>query len=455
MSQKKPGGRIARPPFDFKGCLRHFLTAEVFGQAAAAAPAPKRADTRWQLRPLILVLLLACWSAGDSAEERFEAARAFYVYRIAPKRRRPGQSVEGFQMALTRLPGFVLRAFADALRRRLAVVFSSVWRVDGFVPIGCDGSRIACPRVAQLEERLAHDAKSDTPPQVWVTALVHLRLGLLWAWRLGKADANERQHLGQLLPTLPGDSLVITDAGYQGYELAAAPGRCPASFLMRVSSQTLLHLGAVPDAAAFSDSLVYWWTLEAQRQGLPPLELRLLRVPSSTGKSEVWMVTNVLDNGRLTREAAGRFYRMRWENEGFYRTYKRTLAKIKLSSRTVKTIHREVQGSLLAAQLLLAMGAWAVVVVANNRSAVSSPRGALRLIRAEIAGRPQRGGGRFLDRLGRAQRDQKPRTSNKAKRPWPKRKPHKPPTPPVLRLLSEELKLRIEQHLGHPITSDR
>ena len=128
-------------------------------------------------------------------------------------------------MALTRLPFFVLRAFATAPCRRLAEVFSPVWKVDGFVPFGCDGTRIACPRVGPLEERLANDGKSDTPPQVWVTALVHLRLGLLWAWTLGKADANERQHLHQLLPTLPGDSLVITDAGYQGYELAAALGR--------------------------------------------------------------------------------------------------------------------------------------------------------------------------------------------------------------------------------------
>ena len=95
--------------------------------------------------------------------------------------------------------------------------------------------------------------------------------------------------------------------------------------------------------------------------------LRLLRVSSSTGKSEVWMVTNVLAD-RLTLDSAGRFYRMRWENEGFFRTYKRTLAKMKLSSRTVKTIHREVQGSLLAVQRLLAMGAWAVAVVAKSRS---------------------------------------------------------------------------------------
>jgi hypothetical protein len=454
MSRQKLRGRAAGPRFDFMSCLRHFLTPEVFGQARAAAPPPKRSDVRWDLRPLMLVLLLCCWAAGDSAEERFEAARAFYVRRVAPKRRRPGRTVEGFQMALARLPGFALRAFAGALRARLTEVFSPHWRVDGFVPIGCDGTRLACPRVEQLQQRLAQPNSPDTPPQVWVTAVVHLRLGLLWAWVIGKADANERQHLMRLLPALPAGALVITDAGYQGYELAAEMSRRGVSFLMRVSAQTLLYTAGVPDAAAFRDGLVHWWTIETRSKGLPPLALRLLRVRSSSGKSEVWMVSNVLDSQRLSLDSAGRFYKMRWENEGFYRTYKRALARVKLTSRTVKTIHREVEGSLLAAQLLLAMGAWALVVVSRNRSAQSSPRGVLRAIRAEIQGRQQRGGA-FLGRLGRAERDQKPRPSNKVKRPWPKRKDHKPPKPPKLREPIAKLKLWIIQHLHHTAEGER
>ena len=37
---------------------------------------------------------------------------------------------------------------------RLAQVFATLFLIDGFMPLGCDGSRLACPRSQQLERRL-------------------------------------------------------------------------------------------------------------------------------------------------------------------------------------------------------------------------------------------------------------------------------------------------------------
>jgi hypothetical protein len=361
-------------------------------------------------------------------------------------------------MALARLPAHVLRATACALRARLAELFSPHWRVDGFIPFGCDGTRLACPRTAELERYLSQDhkgatpgqanaplGKGDAPPLVWVTALVHLRLGLLWSWALGKPDANEREHLRQLLPTLPPGSLVVTDAGYQGYELMVALTRAGVHALTRVSSQTLFYFAGGPvDLSGFGDGLVLWWPAWAQDKGLGPLKVRLMRVKSSTGKSEVWMASNVLEAERLPLETASRFYRMRWESEGFFRTYKRTMGKVKLLGRSVKQVHREAHGSLLAVQLLLAMGAWAVA--GKNRLAQCSPAAALKAIRAELGLRPARRGG-FLGRLRRAVRDHKPRHSPKARRPWPKRQAHKPPKPPKIRQMDDKLKAFLCKYL--------
>src|SRR5207253_4486369 len=118
------------------------------------------------------------------------------------------------------------------------------------------------------------------------------------------------------------------------------------SALMRVSSQTLFYLVAEPiDAAAWSDGLVSWWPGAARAAGLAPLRVRLMRVSSSTGKSEVWMASNVLEPSELSLESAGRFYRMRWESEGFFRTYKQAMKKVKLTARSVRLVHREAEGS--------------------------------------------------------------------------------------------------------------
>jgi len=177
------------------------------------------------------------------------------------------------------------------------------------------------------------------------------------------------------------------------------------------------------------------------------LLLRLLCVRSTQRKVAVWMLTNVLQPQQLPLATAAKIYKMRWENKGFFRTYKRTLGKVKLSSRTVALVHREVEGSLLAVQLLLAQGAWALVVL-GEKEAVSSPRRVLQEIRREIQGRlGKRQHAQFLQRLGEAKRERRPRQSSKVSRSWPGREEHKPPKPPKLRELTEKLKTFLNQEL--------
>lgn len=151
---------------------------------------------------MILVVLATTWSLGDSSAERFEMARGIVAV-CRPKRRRPGRTPQGFQKALARLPMRPLVALADALRRRLLAVFGDALLEGGFIPLGCDGSRLECPRGDELLRRLPRAGKDGGAPTLWITALVHLATGVPWSWRLGKGDASEREHLRRLIPTLP------------------------------------------------------------------------------------------------------------------------------------------------------------------------------------------------------------------------------------------------------------
>ena len=94
---------------------------------------------------------------------------------------------------------------------------------------------------------------------------------------------------------------------------------------------------------------------------------------------------------------AASFYRLRWENEGLFRTYKRTLAKVHLVGRTVRAVHREAYGSLLACQLLLAQGAWALRrhrETKPRRWCRAAPRQALLVMRKELIGGDEAGSAR-------------------------------------------------------------
>jgi Transposase DDE domain len=445
MARLAEVGRLRPVARSLVDSLRHFLTPAVWKQAKQAR-GPRR-QPRWAVQPLVLALLALTWTCGDSFPERFETARAFAVVCL-PKRRRPGKTIGGFQKALARLPLPVLRAVAAAVRQRVQALLAARWHVAGFVPLGCDGTRLECPRTEELERRLGQAGKPGSAPMVWLTALVHLRLGVPWAWRWGKGTASERDHLRRLLSALPPAALLVADAGYVGYDLLRTLLRQEVCFLIRMSSQATFYREGAGRPSRFRDGVVYYWP-PAKKKGdgrQAPLRLRLLRVRGRRGGRDVWLATNVLDRERLSAAQAGQFYRWRWESEGLFRTYKRTLAKVKLQSRTVRLVHREAEGSLLATQLLLAQGALALLPRrAAGAGAVCSPRQVLLAIREELrAARPRRPA--FGRRLAAARRERRVRRSAKVKREWPQRTPHKPPKPPRLLTLGESEKARILWH---------
>jgi len=437
---KKSRQRRRRKAESFVQVVRQFLTPQVFKQAHRARNAPRRSP-RWDLQPLLFVLLVTTFCVGDSSHERFETARAFYVA-SHETRKRPGKTLQGFQAALAKLPVGVFRVVAGSIRQQLLVQLGDRLRTGGWFVCGCDGSRMECPRSEELEQRLGKAGKEQSAPTAWVTAFVHLRTGLLWSWRVGKGTASEQRHLLYLLATLPACTLIVTDAAYRGYELALEILNRGLSFLVRVGSQTWLYTEDEQPLEQFHEGEVYYWPLERQQKKLPPLRLRLIRVRDSKRQHDVWLLTNVLDARQLSAAMAGQFYRWRWENEGLFRTYKRTLKKVKLVSRNLRLLHRELEGSLMAVQLMLAQATLRLHPCSSlwDEPQVASPRKVLLEIRREIAAAvPARRRRAFSHRIAAATRERRVRTSSKEKRQWPRRKPHKPPgTPRIITLNSEQ-----------------
>lgn len=138
------------------GSMRKFLTPEVFKQVRNASK--RRKSPRWDLHPLLSILLLTTYCCGDSLPEKFEAAKGFYVV-CCPKRKRPGKTFAGFEKAIAKLPMPILRALASGIRGRFQAIFRERWMVGNFIPFGCDGTRQNCPRTEELERRLGSGGK--------------------------------------------------------------------------------------------------------------------------------------------------------------------------------------------------------------------------------------------------------------------------------------------------------
>jgi hypothetical protein len=434
--------------FGFGDALERFLPAEVW-KRAHRAHRPKKDPSRWCLTAVVWVLLGCAWCTGDSLEERFAASRAVYVA-CHQHDRRPGETFAGFLAALTRLPMPVLRALTAGVRGQLLAHFGSLLRVNGWMIFACDGSRLECPRSEELQARLGEAGKPGSAPSVYLSTLVLLPCAVLWAWQLGKGTASELDHLCRMLPTLPSRSLIVADAFYMGYDLFTSITKTPASFLVRLSSRAYLYTDELVPLERFREGLVWYWPAKMRDAGLPPLRLRMLRIRGK--KVDVWLLTDVMDRKELSHKLARQIYRWRWRNEGMFRLYKRQLNKMKLQSRTVALVHREAEGSLLALQLLLAMAATAVSQGQQTVIVMESPRRVLLRIRGRCeALRRTLGPRQFADyvrMLEQVRTGERPgRKSSKVRQEWPRRKDHKPPKPPKLRVLTDALKAQLQKVL--------
>src|SRR5260370_37028239 len=165
MGRTPRAQRVPRHAQSLPACLRQFLTPSVWKQARRGLIGPRR-ETRWDFHHLILVVLAMTWSLGESTPERFAMARGI-VALCRPKRRRAGETAQGFQKALVRLPMRPLVALAAAVRHRLRMRLGEDLFVHGFIPLGCDGSRLECCRNDELLARMGKAGKPDSGAALW------------------------------------------------------------------------------------------------------------------------------------------------------------------------------------------------------------------------------------------------------------------------------------------------
>ena len=147
--------RRAQRAQSLSGSMRQFLTPQVWKQVKHAAHQQGcRKRLRWTLQPLLMIATIMTWCAGQTDADRFVLSRAFYVQNHCPKRQRPGKTFSGFGEAMLRLPLPLWWAFCDAVRSRVFHLVADRLTLEGWLPLGCDGSRLECPRTVELEQSL-------------------------------------------------------------------------------------------------------------------------------------------------------------------------------------------------------------------------------------------------------------------------------------------------------------
>ena len=277
---------------------------------------------RWTLEHVVYVCLLMALDAAPTLKERFGNARQTTVEMHAG-RKRPGRTYQGYVKARRRITRRQMRAIKRQLCRRHRQIAGPFWRRNGWQAFSADGTRIELPRTARNERAFGRAGREKTAPQLSLTSLYHLGTGLPWAWRIGPGTESEQVHLRRMIGQLPRGSLLVADAGFTSFDLLRSLSDRHVEVLVRMGSNRTLLTGLEDACVQVKGERVWLWPKKKQSQ-YSPLKLRLIRIEQAN-RSPMCLATSVLDEQVLTDRQIGQFYRMRWGQEVFHRSFKQTL----------------------------------------------------------------------------------------------------------------------------------
>jgi Transposase DDE domain len=449
------GGHVSKKyhRFDLGACLRELFPASFWKSVRQEFKDFDGGQTKWSLPLCWCTGLFMALSGASTMHEGFECAREC-VTALYFKRRRCGKTLAGYTKAMSRFPLAFFARVREQMHRNLKAHNVHAARIGRWNAFAIDGSKQNIPRTLshELKYGLATKgtAKGMGAPQSQVVAAVAMGKNVMWDWECDSALVGEREMALSIIARLPALSLSVLDAGFLGYEWAKAIQAMNQYFLVRVGANVRLWVEGLNKAMAaeWKDGEVWLWPDGKRKHA--PLVLRLIRLETkakaSRRKSEMWLVTNVLDESKLTREEASALYQKRWRaNECTFRDWKKTLDESKLDSRTPEMSEREQELGLCAMQMLQ-VATW----IARKQSKKETRRN--RNVSVAKAQREWRKAARDLA-AGRSTKwlkaklvvcvgDDYIRKSKKVRRAWPERKAHETPKAPLLRRLTKELKTK-------------
>lgn len=326
-------------------------------------------NTSWQPADLVVLTLLWIWSREDNLTDAFDDARSQacgLFGRVALT------TYQGLAGALETWTARFMPLLILHLHTLIEQMSGRHLRVGRWMPIAVDGSRATTPRTKSNEQafcaknygkgktakyrkkktkgmrRRKNEKAKPQPqaPQVWVTLLWHIGLGVPWCWKLGPSDSSERQHVRDMIRTshFLKNTLFVGDAGFVVYEFWKEIIDKKHQFLVRVGGNVRLleNLGYCKKQ---KKGIVYCWPNAAMAENKEPLVLRLIKVRLG-GKKTAYLLTSVLDAQALTTKEALSLYEKRWGVELEFRALKQTFERRTLRSRKSERALVEMEWSL-------------------------------------------------------------------------------------------------------------
>jgi len=108
-----------------------------------------------------------------------------------------GTSYAGFAAALVRQSPRIIAGIKAKFQQAMQAMPDAYQKRCGWHAFAADGSRVEAPLTRANEDGLGCAGRKKSGPQVFVTTLWHMGLGLPWDFRVGPGTDSERRFGGQ------------------------------------------------------------------------------------------------------------------------------------------------------------------------------------------------------------------------------------------------------------------
>jgi hypothetical protein len=268
MAKKRKGANQGRKqktttqdvPFEaLQRALRWIINENIFSQMTL------HGDITWAAGQLVVLAVLWVWSDKDTLTGAFQHAKHLALSMLGEVAL---TTYQGLTNALVHWTGSLLPLIRQRLHSLMEQIGGDYWRIGGWLPLAVDGSRTTTPRTQSNEasfsaahygqgrkarsrkkwknkKRRSKPLSERVKPQIWLTLLWHMGLGMPWSWKTGPSASSERGHFLEMLTTLvfPEKTLFCGDAGFVGYELWKTIQDAGHHFLIRVGANVRQTFG--------------------------------------------------------------------------------------------------------------------------------------------------------------------------------------------------------------------
>jgi hypothetical protein len=205
-----------------------------------------------------------------------------------------------------------------------------------------DGTVLNLPQSDKLLSKypLLKSTETTSMVRARLVMMCNVQSGLVTSSRLDSFKVGEKSIVRGMFDDVPEGSILLADRGFPSYSFFCSLMQRKADFCVRLPSSYLV-------VRAFLESGKSSEVVDFSGKKTPPIQLRLVRVPSQKAGEPDWVLATSIFDETITAQEFGELYHMRWRIEELCKDIKCKLGVEEFTGRSIHAVEQDIFANIL------------------------------------------------------------------------------------------------------------